>query len=418
MIREQAVGNGGFEVALTDDTPIDVLEAIREGDTLYVTPIDAPVEEWGSIGPRVGCLFGAPIWTVKPTGESGITLSGEGPGVYLGTGDSAVGPQSTQAGGVAGSAALAVGIALDWPPFLGGYPKPIAFGSAESIVGLIYCQFGAPKTRRDIMELIANWFDRYWVINMRPAGRPTLRFGSPSWLWGEPVDLTRRSAAQLDRQVVRRQAARRTRTLEGRSTRHAVLAPDITVTLPTVPPVTITIPNKANVARSSPYRTPDGEHWQLMTSSIYNGIELPLLPQLVAGAELDRRERAGIEVTIVLDDDWDISGPLHPAQHVNIFDPSHPDLVDYSTTGNHDDGGEYARPRRMMIDQYEWPVTAGHGVYVQRGQDPARRISPWVAPDTSPAKVALGEPVRGTSGLWDLFRAVHELQQVRDNISS
>lgn len=412
---EVAKGNGDFSVKLRPDTPLSVRLALKERDAIYLTPAPIDTSAQDALAVRRASIRQGLI-TKKTFGSDGsISVFGEGPGLLLGSGDSSEGIQSSQSGGVLGSFAAAIRLALTWPVVDPDYPSFVDYSSSqtESFFGAIVWQFGAPKTRKDIIDGICQFFDRYWVVDLTRGTRPILRAGSPQFLWGEPVTLIRREIGQITRRTIEWFAASRSTTTNGYSSKHSVLAPDIEITIPTIPPITFpAIPNKAMRTRSTPYVTPAGQPWHIMTSSIQNGINLPGLPILMADAELDRARRVNapqVEVDLARYEQRTVS--LKATQMVKIFDPAHPDLVSLPGEDDHD-GGERIAPRTLMVSRITEPVTQGRGIYSQRGTAEAVDLTPWVEWETGSTKATLGEVTKAKHGLFNLFR---EMQDMRMN---
>lgn len=419
-ITERAVGHGGGTLRLSRRLPANILHEINPGDFVTVTSHRAPVQSFGPIGPRSAGRWTGPIIDVDVDQKS-VSLTLSGSAELLGSPNGEQGAQSTQAGTLVGSADAALYIALEWGrvnPL--GLPYPVYVewvpGLIESFVGLMWMDVGAGMTRHELVEAVAAWFDRFWTIDMTRS-KPALRFGTPRYLWGDPVTMVREQHRQVDRKTAQWLFAARKRSLRGHITRMTCAGPDITFPSPPFPAGLPAIPNKGWADRSTPYRAPDGQSWHQAQFLAFNGISIPGLVFLLADTELGRRNRAGTSVEVTLDR-YEISGDLHAAGLVKIFDPEDPRLVDFDENASEHDAGQWIRPKTLMVDELTWEPPPESGIYVQHGTDTAIDITPWVETSRKPAKATLGEPVRGISGMYDLWKMVRDLRQVREQVSS
>lgn len=419
-ITERAVGHGGGTLKLSSRIPAHILHRINPGDFLTVTSHRAPVQSFGSIGPRSAGRWTGPIIDVDAD-QSSVNLTLSGAAELLGSPNGEQGAQSTQKGTLVGSADAALAIALEWGtvnPLGLPYPSYVEWRPEliESFFGAMWRDVGAGMTRHELVEAVAAWFDRFWTIDMTRA-KPALRFGTPAYLWGDPIVMTRKQHRQVDRRTAQWLFAARKRSLRGHITRMTVAGPDISFPSPPFPAGLPSIPNKGWADRSTPYRAPDGQQWHQAQFLAFNGISLPGFVFLLADTELGRRNRAGTSVEVTLDR-YDIAGQLHAAGLVKIFDPEDPRLVDFGENAAEHDAGQWIRPRTLMVDSLTWEPPPESGVYIQYGTQTAIDVTPWVETSRKPAKATLGEPVRGVSGMYDLWQTVRDLRQVREQVSS
>ena len=398
-VTEHAFGNGRWDLALRRETPRDIAMAIRRTNTLWIahtTFDDGDVEN----RPDRVARYGGVITDIDRYSDGRVELSGENLAWWVGSSDGKQGPRTLLSGTLTGTPGIAMAFATIW-----GFPISPVYVQIGTIQPLgvsipIALECGSNKTRRELFQDVALWFDRYFRINPDM----TIDVGDSEYLWGSnyPI-LTYRGGLDPGKyqRILDVGSHETTKDMGNQSwvfgAQFGISANGITLAVP----ATGFWQGGLGGALA-----PDGQDGRIVVGEVMRGVTNPLVAFALAEQHMDRLERRQIDATVNIADYY-TQGELRAGCTALIYDPT-VGLV--STASGEQWDREELLPVKVLVEEMTWPISPNMSVWVQRGRNTPMQITRWIEPQSGATTAKLSEPHRP---LWKLQRQISEIDQSR-----